>query len=198
VARAEAGQVETLDVTDPVTGTQHSYLFAHGVSLNEANPEVQVNFLQYVQTDADGSFHEWAWVTDLELSADNVGAVARAGRTRWRIENETFNTLKNQGYHFEHNYGHGYKHLAVVLALLMMSAFLIDQVQQRCNPLFQQARVKAGARCALWEAMRHLFYAFEVGSMREIYEAIAFGYERPRLQPRIDETPSKLPVQDSS
>nr|WP_198246747.1 hypothetical protein [methane-oxidizing endosymbiont of Gigantopelta aegis] len=23
-------------------------------------------------------------------------------RARWRIENETFNTLKNQGYHFEH------------------------------------------------------------------------------------------------
>ena len=26
----------------------------------------------------------------------------RGGRIRWRIENETFNTLKNQGYHFEH------------------------------------------------------------------------------------------------
>ena len=29
----------------------------------------------------------------------------RAGRCRWKIENETFNTLKNQGYNFEHNYG---------------------------------------------------------------------------------------------
>jgi hypothetical protein len=28
----------------------------------------------------------------------------RAGRARWKIENETFNTLKNQGYNFEHNY----------------------------------------------------------------------------------------------
>ena len=75
--------------------------------------------------------------------------VARGGRTRWRIENETFNTLKNQGYHFEHNYGHGYKHLAVVFALLMMLAFLIDQVQQKCNPLFQQAWEKKGPKCAL-------------------------------------------------
>ena len=33
----------------------------------------------------------------------------RGGRARWKIENETFNTLKNQGYHFEHNYGHGKK-----------------------------------------------------------------------------------------
>jgi hypothetical protein len=32
------------------------------------------------------------------LTPDNVQQVARGGRTRWRIENETFNTLKNQGY----------------------------------------------------------------------------------------------------
>jgi hypothetical protein len=25
----------------------------------------------------------------------------KGGRARWRIENETFNTLKNQGYNFE-------------------------------------------------------------------------------------------------
>ena len=39
----------------------------------------------------------------------------KAGRSRWKIENETFNTLKNLGYHFEHNYGHGEDHLAVLL-----------------------------------------------------------------------------------
>ena len=32
--------------------------------------------------------------------------------TRWKIENETFNTLKNQGYHAEHNFGHGNQYLA--------------------------------------------------------------------------------------
>ena len=38
-------------------------------------------------------------------------------RARWKIENETFNTLKNQGYHFEHNYGHGEQHLSVVFVM---------------------------------------------------------------------------------
>jgi len=51
----------------------------------------------------------------------------RAGRARWRIENETFNTLKNQGCHFEHNYGHGKENLCSVMTMLMMLAFLIDQ-----------------------------------------------------------------------
>ena len=46
----------------------------------------------------------------------------RAGRARWRIENETFNPLKNHGDHF----GHGNRHLATVCAYLMMRAFFID------------------------------------------------------------------------
>ncbi|MEZ4549426.1 MAG: hypothetical protein R2874_02835 [Desulfobacterales bacterium] len=46
----------------------------------------------------------------------------RGGRARWKIENETFNTLKNQGYNFEHNYGLGVKNLSLIFAMLMMLA----------------------------------------------------------------------------
>jgi hypothetical protein len=28
--------------------------------------------------------------------------LVKGGRARWKIENEAFNTLKNQGYHLEH------------------------------------------------------------------------------------------------
>jgi hypothetical protein len=184
--RLEDDQVKAVHEEDPVTGASRRWMFVNGVSLNESNQDVLVNLLVYVEVDAAGQVHAWAWVTDLTLRAGNVRQVARGGRARWRIENETFNTLKNQGYHFEHNYGHGYEHLAVVFALLMMLAFLIDQVQQRCNPLFRQAWAKKERKCALWEALRHLFAAFEVGSMREIYEAIAYGHVRPRLQPLVE------------
>jgi hypothetical protein len=198
VQRAEAGAVGALAVTEADTGTHHSYLFANGVSLDEANQEVLVNALQYVQVDADGTHHEWAWVVDLELTEANVPLVMSGGRARWKVENETFNTLKNQGYHFEHNYGHGYNHLCTVFAELMMAAFLIDQVQQRCNKLFAQARAKAGPKCTLRETIRHLFFSFEVASMREIYGAIAFGYERPRLQPLLERTQAQTQAPDSS
>jgi hypothetical protein len=184
--REEAGQAGLKEVVEASTGTVHRYVFVAGVGINEANQEVRVNFLRYQERNAQGEMREWTWVTDLELSADNVVLVARGGRTRWHIENETFNTLKNQGYHFEHNYGHGQKNLAVVMAQLMMLAFLIDQVQQRCNPLFRLAWEKKGPKCALWETVRHLFATFEVASMREIYEAIAYGYERPRLKPLVE------------
>jgi hypothetical protein len=64
----------------------------------------------------------------------------RGGCARWKIENETFNTLKNQGYNLEHTYGHGQQHLATMLGLLMMRAFLVDQAQElSCRP-WQAAR----------------------------------------------------------
>ncbi len=46
--------------------------------------------------------NRFSWVTDLSVDASQVRLLVRAGRSRWRIENETFNTLKNQGCHFEH------------------------------------------------------------------------------------------------
>jgi hypothetical protein len=181
--REKAGLAGLHEVKDAKAGTSHRYVFVHGVSINEANQEVEVNFLRYQEIKDGQVIREWTWVTDLSLTANNVERVMRAGRCRWRIENETFNTLKNQGYHFEHNYGHGKNHLSVVMALLMMLAFGIDQVQQKTNSLFRAAWEKKGPKCALWEAMRHLFASFAVVSMRQIYEAIAYGHERPPLKP---------------
>src|SRR5260370_11733147 len=82
----------------------------------------------------------------------------RAGRARWKIENETFNTLKNQGYHFEHNYGHGEQNLSVVFAMLMMLAFLVDQTQQLCCALFQALWSNLGSKRLLWVRIRTLSY----------------------------------------
>jgi hypothetical protein len=184
--RLDADQVEGVHEEDARSGVSRSWLFVNDVSLNEGNQEVRVNLLRYLEFEGEETCREWTWVTDLTLQRRNVRQVAQGGRTRWRIENETFNTLKNQGYHFEHNYGHGNKQLSVVLAQLMMLAFLLDQVQQKCNPLFRQAWQVKGSKCALWEGLRHLFASFEVSSMREIYEAMAYGYVRPPLQPLIE------------
>jgi hypothetical protein len=45
--RLGAGQVGMLELVD-ATKTSHCYLFANGLSLNEANPDVQVNLLKYM------------------------------------------------------------------------------------------------------------------------------------------------------
>jgi hypothetical protein len=102
----------------------------------------------------------------------------RGGRARWKIENETFNTLKNQGYHFEHNYGHGEQHLSVVFAMLMMLAFLVDQAQQLCCALFQAVWAKLGSKRMLWERLRALFYDYAFASMRQLFEALLYGFKK--------------------
>jgi len=154
----------------------HRFRFINQVPLNESNQDIVVNFLEYWEIDGDNVQH-FCWITDFILYQWNVGAIMRGGRARWKIENETFNTLKNQGYHFEHNYGHGKENLSVNLALLMMLAFLVDQVQQRACSLFQAVLKKEGSRKRLWEHVRALFYTLEFACMADIFRALLYGYK---------------------
>jgi hypothetical protein len=103
----------------------------------------------------------------------------RAARARWKIENETFNTLKNQGYNFQHNYGHGNNNLCSVMTMLMLLAFLIDQVQQLCCNLYQKARQKEGSLRALFENVRVAFRWFVWDSWTQLYEMILNPREHP-------------------
>ncbi len=179
VAAAErAGRVTYYDRDDADTGLRHRFRFVNDLPLNEANADVLVNFLECWEWDRDKVQH-FSWVTDLRLNKGTVYQIMRGGRARWRIENETFNTLKNQGYHFEHNFGHGSQHLSVVFALLMMLAFFVDQVQQLCCPLFQAVWAKMGSKRRLWERMRALFDDYALESMRQLFEALFYGLKKP-------------------
>ena len=129
----------------------------------------KVNILEYRQTDPKGKELNFSWVTNISISKTNAAKIAEGGRARWKIENETFNTLKNLEYNFEHNYGHGKKYLSTVLCLLMMLAFLIDQVQDICCSLFQQCRKLAGTYRNLWEDMRVLFRFVKLGDWESFY-----------------------------
>src|SRR6266581_3448122 len=139
VAAAEhAGRVTYYERHDRAAGLVHRFRFVNDVPLNESHTDLRVNFLECWEWEQDKVQH-FSWVTDLRVNKGTVYQIMRGGRARWKIENETFNTLKNQGYNFEHNYGHGYKNLCSVMTMLMLLAFLIDQVQQKCNALFRQA-----------------------------------------------------------
>jgi len=85
---------------------------------------------------------------------------------------ETFNTLKNQGYQFEHNFGHGYKYLSTVMAYLMFTAFLIDQIQEFACKHFQAALKKLGRLKYLWEMIRCYFFTYLMDSWEQVYTAI--------------------------
>jgi hypothetical protein len=155
----------------------HRFRFINGVPLNASHVDVRVNFIEYWEMGEDKVQH-FSWVTDLRVSPRNVFHLMRGGRARWKIENETFNTLKNQGYNFEHNYGHGTQNLSVVFATVMRLAFLVDQTQQLCCTLFQAVWAKLGSKRLLWERMRALFYAYALTSMRQLFEALLYGFKK--------------------
>jgi hypothetical protein len=178
VAEAEqAGRVTYYERHDRLRGLHHRFRFVCDMPLHESNAAVRVNFIECWET-LKGKVQHFSWITDLRVNKGTVYRIMQGARARWRIENETFNTLKNQGYHFEHNFGHGYEHLSVVFAELMMLAFLVDQVQQLCCPLFQAAWAKWGSKRLLWEKMRALFFDYALASMRQLLEALVYGLKK--------------------
>ena len=152
----------------------HKFLYLNEVPINKSNLDVEVNFLEYWQISPSGTKH-FTWVTDIWITRKNAYDIMRGGRARWKIENETFNTLKNQDYHLEHNFGLGEQHLSAVFATLMVLAFLADQIQKLCWPMFEAAWHKYGSKKALWEAMRQIFKCFRLSSANILYDALVHG-----------------------
>jgi len=180
--RMMAGETEEFEHQDR-HGVIRGYRFVNDVPLNGSHVDMRVNFLDHWEIDKQGKVHNFTLITDIELTVDNVIAVAKAGRARWKVENETFNTLKNLGYHLEHNYGHGKKYLASVFANLMMLMFLIDQIQEACCSLFKAARRRFHSRISLWEKIRGLFLEFYIEKWEDLFLSIIHGHTARSLQP---------------
>lgn len=162
---------------------RHKFRFINQVPLNESNQDVLINFIEYWEEKFDNKTQKYktqhfSWVTDIEIATNNVHQLMRGGRARWKIENETFNTLKNQGYNFEHNFGHGSKNLSTVFAHLLMLAFLVDQIQAMACGLFKAALEKVGKKSYLWEKIRGLFFHYDFHSMEHLLKVILYGQKR--------------------
>ena len=154
-------------------GFECGYRLTNNIALNDSYPDLLVNFLEYWEFDKKGKQTIFAWVTDQPLNADTAYEIARAGRTRWRVENELFNVIKNKGYNLEHSYGYGKQFLCSTLGGLMLLAFLIDEIQEIACRLFQAARAAYHARIVLWEKMRALVFTFKIHNWESLMRALA-------------------------
>ena len=151
----------------------HYFRIVYDAPLNKSNQDRRVTLVEYWEENTKtGKIQRFSWITDLDITEDNVYLFMRGARARWKIENETFNTLKNQGYNFGHNYGLGKQHLTEVFVYLVMLAFLIDQIQQLCCPLFNAVWKKWKSKRSLWEKVRIHFHAFIIETMEDLYRSI--------------------------
>jgi len=125
----------------------YRYRWLRDVPLRDGKDALTVNWLEIEIINAKGEtrYHN-SFITDLPVGADNVVELAACGRARWKIENETFNVLKNDGYNLEHSFGHGKANLAAVLVSLNLLAFAFHTICDIGDDLWRAARTKLGPR----------------------------------------------------
>lgn len=157
-------------------GTRQVFYYANNLRLNSSHP-VRCNMLVLEETTKKGVIKRFSWVSNIKLTATNVVAIMKAGRARWKVENETFNTLKNLDYGLEHNYGHGKQYLANNFAVLMMLAFLVDQIQQAACKKFRACWQAVKTKIKLWEVMRSIFRMRNITSMHDCLLIILAEYQ---------------------
>ena len=122
----------------------HRYRFVRKVPLRDGKDAVLVNWIGFEILDAKGAVkYKTALVTSLPVAKADVAEIAACGRARWKIENESFNVLKNHGYELEHNFGHGDNYLAMTLAALNMLAFAWHTILDLVEPPWRKAREAA-------------------------------------------------------
>jgi len=147
------GETHCLEYRDQ-KGRQHIYEWVNGIPLNGTKDADEVNYFEYtILADGKTKFHS-SWVTDITIDKQNIKKLVVGGRTRWKIENENFNTLKNQGYHVEHNFGHGKKNLSYNFFLLNLLAFFMHQIFELTDLLYQNCRNTFSARMEFWNQLR--------------------------------------------
>ena len=151
-----------------------------GVPIRDGKDALDVNWLEIVIRDSNGKItYRNSFITDLPVDADNVEDLAPAGRARWKIENETFNTLKTKGYNLEHNFGHGKNNLSAVLVTLNLIAFAIHLAAELADVTWKAAIEAAGARVRFFGNLRALtaFLLFPRGTASS--KTLAFQAKPP-------------------
>lgn len=171
------GQGGSLEYTDK-RGRRHLYRWVNGVPLNGTPNADDVNFFQYELIPKNKVTYRNSWVTDIAVDEHNVVELVKGGRARWKIENETFNTLKNQGYHIEHNYGHGSCNLSMNFFVLNLLAFYMHQIFELTDRLYQRCRLKTSSRKEYFSLLRH---TFQILLFRDWQHFLNFIHAPPEL-----------------
>ena len=166
-----------------IKGREHRYTYQNSVPLNGKEDATLVNYILYELINENGKVtYTNSWVTDIVIDKHNVARLAKAGRCRWKIENECFNTLKNQGYHLNHNFGHGKKNLSHNMYLLTLLAFFFHQILELSDPSYQLCRKRYVNKLALWETFRTLIIYFIFDSWNEAFSKLLEGRANAKVR----------------
>lgn len=131
------------------------YRWFTGAPLRDGKGALDVNWVGVTIADARGKVtYDGAFITSLAVTPANVADIIACARARWKVENESFNVLKNNGYHLEHNFGHGTQNLAMMFVTLNLLAFAVHTVCDCLEARWTAARQAKRARKRFFEHIR--------------------------------------------
>jgi hypothetical protein len=158
----------------------HRYRWLVDVPLRDGRDALVVNWIEIeIINPAGETTYRNSFVTSLPVGPDSVVELAACGRARWKIENETFNVLKNNGYNLEHNFGHGKQNLSAVLVSLNLLAFSIHTVCEIADELWRQARAKLGPRYNFFGKLAGITAFLIFPSWEDLLLTLAFAKPPP-------------------
>ena len=136
----------------------YSYRYASQLPLIDQESSLLVNWCEVtvINEKTQKIIYQNNWITNHNINDNNVDKIVLAGRSRWKIENEGNNVLKNHGYNLEHNFGHGQNHLCEFLLSLNLLAFLFHTVLDLVNATYQNVRHLLATRKTFFNDMRTL------------------------------------------
>ena len=165
------------------TGKQHytdTYRYLNDVPLRDSADALLVNWCELITTREDGTVqYRNAWASSHRIDEHNVELLVKAGRARWKIENEGNNTLKTKGYHFEHNFGHGKKNLANLLATMILLAYLMHTCFDWLDEHYRAVRRALPSRATFFEHVRTLLYYLPFDSWDHLLDFMLRRFNAP-------------------
>lgn len=168
--------------------TKLQFRYQNNVRLHQDIDSPFINFVEVQETtewiDSKGKeqreYKKFSFITDMVITNNNVEKISMGGRTRWKIENETFNTLKNRGYNLEHNYGHGDHNLSYNFIMSMFLAFLVDQVQELSCLKFRKILSYLESKSRVWEGISSAIDWVTLESWDTFYDMLIYEIEKAR------------------
>jgi hypothetical protein len=156
------------------------YRWLSALPLRATDDAITVNWFSIETINAKGKRTYYnSFVTDLPVSVDTVAELAACGRTRWKIENETFNVLKTGGYNLEHNFGHGKETLANVLVTLNLLAFAFHTAAYLAVLAWRAAVIARGPTYRFFEHLRTITTYVVFQDWDHLLRSIAAAAIRP-------------------
>ncbi len=158
----------------------HRYRWLSDVPLRDGRDALPVNWFEIEIINPRGeTTYRNSFVTDLPVGPDAVVELAACGRARWKIENETFNVLKNNGYNLEHSFGHGKQNLSTILVSLNLLAFAMHTICDIGDELWRNARHKLGPRHNFFSKLAAITIYLIFTSWEDLLQTLAFAKPPP-------------------